>query len=84
MDRGAWWTTGHGVARVSEISYNFPFPWDKTPEDCLPQLPGKKIPEDDTAQLYDKKKKKKTPEDNPLQFCRAYNSSITNYTYSPK
>ena len=59
MDRGAWWTTGHGVARVSEISYNFPFPWDKTPEDCLPQLPGKKIPEDDTAQLYEKKKKKK-------------------------
>ena len=42
MDRGAWWTTGHGVARVSEISYNFPFPWDKTPEDCFPQLPGEK------------------------------------------
>ena len=82
MDRGAWQATGHGVARVSEISYNFPFPWDKVPEDCLSQLHGKKylriIP------LNFMRKKKKTPEDNHLQFCRAYNSSIKNYTYSPK
>ena len=42
MDRVAWQATGHGVARVSEISYNFPFPWDKVPEDCLSQLHGKK------------------------------------------
>ena len=56
MDRRAWWATGQGITRVSEISYNFPFPWDNTPEDCFPQLCGKKIPEDDTSQLYEKKK----------------------------
>ena len=29
-------------------------------------------------------RKKKIPEDNPLQFYRAYNSSMKNYTYSSK